>query len=133
MRRAAFYAPIALSVLALAAACAGQLGSDGQLREASEVAGEAEGSVMVGGYAPGDASTPGASVAYDMALEAIYAAYPTRALVDEVSMETQVVAGLNYRFRIEMTGAPESRSIYSVTVYRNLEDSYEVTDLTKLQ
>lgn len=133
MRRAAFYAPIALSVFALAAACAGQLGGDSEAREVPVEAERTEAPVMVGGYAPGDVSTPGASVAYDVAVEAIHAAYPTRALVDEVSLETQVVAGLNYRFRIEMTGAAESRDIYSVTVYRNLEDRYEVTDLSKLQ
>lgn len=89
--------------------------------------------MIVGGFAPGDVSEAGAQVAYQMAADAIYAAYPSRALVDEVSLETQVVAGMNYRFRIEMTGAPEARDIYSVTVYRDLQDAYEVTDLSKLQ
>ena len=64
---------------------------------------------------------------------AIYKQYPTRALVDRVALETQVVAGLNYRFRVEMTGAPEARAIYSAVVYRNLDDDYELTTLDKLQ
>ena len=50
-----------------------------------------------------------------------------------MSLETQVVAGLNYRFRVEMTGSPEGRSVYTATVYRNLDDEYELTALDKLQ
>lgn len=88
---------------------------------------------VVGGYGPGDVSEPGAKIAYDMVETAIYEQYPTRALVDKVALETQVVAGLNYRFRIEMTGAPEARAIYSAVVYRNLDDAYELTSLDKLQ
>ena len=88
---------------------------------------------IVGGYGPGDVAEPGAKIAYDMVEAAIYEQYPTRALVDQVTLETQVVAGLNYRFRIEMTGAPEARAIYSAVVYRNLDDAYELTSLDKLQ
>lgn len=89
--------------------------------------------ILVGGYGPGDPAEPGAKLAYQMVEKAIYERYPTRALVDVVTLETQLVAGLNYRFRVEMTGAPDSRAIFSAVVYRDLSDTYELTSLEKLQ
>lgn len=88
---------------------------------------------MPGGYGPGDPSEPGAKIAYEIVEAAIYDAFPSRALVDTVALETQIVAGRNYRFRVEMTGAPEARGIYEAVVFRGLDDSYELTRLEKLQ
>lgn len=89
--------------------------------------------VIAGGYGDGNLNEEGAQTALRLVETAIYDRYPSRALIDQVSLETQVVAGLNYRFRIEMSGAPESRAIYEAVVYRDLEDSYELTSLTRLQ
>lgn len=137
--RALFFTPIILSVFALASACAAQFSDAENEADAVESADEnaeingVDTQMIVGGYGAGDVSEPGAQTAYGLAQDAIYTAHPTRALVDKVELETQVVAGLNYRFRIEMTGSQDARDIYSVTVYRDLEGTYTVTDLTKLQ
>lgn len=88
---------------------------------------------LAGGYAPGDVSDPIAKAAYNMVQDAIYDQFPTRALVDVVTLETQVVAGLNYRFRVEMTGSADARAIYDAVVYRDLQGDLELTRLEKLQ
>lgn len=87
----------------------------------------------VGGYGPGDLSQEGAKTALALVETAIYERYPSRAMIETVELETQLVAGLNYRFRIEMSGAPESRAIYEAVVYRDLDDNYEITSLNRLQ
>jgi len=133
--------PVALAAFALFAACnsvqpgrADANAPAGQEMEPVELGETSMGDdIVVGGYGPGDASEPGAKLAYQMVEEAIYERYPTRALVDVVTLETQLVAGLNYRFRVEMTGAPDSRAIFSAVVYRDLSDTYELTSLEKLQ
>ena len=89
--------------------------------------------VIAGGYGDGNLSEEGAQTALRLVETAIYDRYPSRAEIDQVQLEVQVVAGLNYRFRIEMSGAPESRAVYEAVVYRDLEDSYELTSLTRLQ
>ena len=48
------------------------------------------------------------------AIDAVYEARPTRALVDKV--ETVSVNGSLTVLRVEMTGAPTARQIYHVTV-----------------
>jgi len=94
---------------------------------------ETDSAPIVGGYVPGDVSDPAAKAAYDMVHAAIYEQYPTRALVDAVSLETQVVAGLNYRFRVEMTGSPQARGIFEAVIYRDLDGNLSLTRLDKLQ
>ncbi len=94
---------------------------------------EEAGEVLAGGYSTGDMEEDGAKRALKIATDAIYHRFPTRALVDSVSLETQVVAGLNYRYRIEMGGAPDVRAIFEAIVFRDLDDTYELTSLTKLQ
>jgi len=84
--------------------------------------------VVVGGYAPADMNAPEVKAAYGVALAEIYKRNPTRALDEKKSAEQQVVAGMNYRFRIEMTGG----SVYSVTVYRDLQGAITVSDYQKL-
>ncbi|MEL6569873.1 MAG: hypothetical protein AAFQ22_15770 [Pseudomonadota bacterium] len=133
--------PAALSAFALFTACSAvQSNADDRAAEARGADGPvfveldpADYEPMPGGYGPGDASEPGAKMAYQIVEEAIYEQFPTRALVDVVALETQVVAGINYRFRVEMTGAPEARAIYEAVVYRSLNDTYELSRLEKIQ
>jgi hypothetical protein len=84
--------------------------------------------VVVGGYAPADMNAPEVRAAYGVALGEVYKRNPTRALDEKKSAEQQVVAGMNYRFRIEMTGG----AVYSVTVYRDLQGAMAVSDYQKL-
>jgi len=88
----------------------------------------APGPVIVGGYAPADMNDPNVKAAYGLALNELYRRNPTRALDEKKSAEQQVVAGMNYRFRIEMSG----RAVYSITVYRDLQGAMSVSDYQKL-
>lgn len=83
---------------------------------------------IVGGYAPADMNDPSVKAAYGLALSELYKRNPTRALDERKSAEQQVVAGMNYRFRIEMSGG----AVYSITVYRDLQGAMSVTDYRKL-
>lgn len=133
--------PLALASFAFVVACSAVQSSNADAPESemgavAPVALEADtmgDDVIVGGYGPGDRSEAGAKIAYAIVEAAIYDQQPTRALVDSVDLETQLVAGLNYRFRVEMTGPAETRAIYRAVVYRDLSDNYELTSLTKLQ
>ena len=89
--------------------------------------------ILVGGYVDADIDDEASLKAKNLMIDAIYKKYPTRALVDKVDMEIQVVAGLNYRFRVEMTGAQSTRDIFTGTVYRDIRDNYELTSLNKLK
>lgn len=88
---------------------------------------------LAGGWMAADREDVDVKAAEAMALDAIYTEHPTRALVDSVSAEAQVVAGMNYRFRVEMTGAPEFRKIFVVTVYQDLDGAMAVTQLEQVQ
>ncbi len=110
---------------------AGALPGDGSA--GFETVAETEGEMVTGGYGTGDLEEDGAKTALSIATEAIYQRYPTRALVEAVTLETQVVAGLNYRYSIEMSGSQNARGIYEATVYRDLDDNFELTSLAKLQ
>jgi hypothetical protein len=83
---------------------------------------------IVGGYAPADLADETVKAAQVVATDAIYTRNPTRALVEKVEVEQQVVAGMNYRFTITMSGGAK----YGVTVYRDLDGKMEVTDYAKL-
>jgi len=84
--------------------------------------------VITGGYGGADLSDAGVKAAQAIAVNEIYTRQPTRALVDKVIAETQVVAGLNYRFNITMSGG----AAYRVVVYRNLQGEMSVTSFEKL-
>jgi hypothetical protein len=84
--------------------------------------------VITGGYSPASLDDEMTKAAQAVAVDAIYTRDPTRALVEKVEAEMQVVAGLNYQFVITMTGGAR----YGVTVYRKLDGSMEVTNYTKL-
>ena len=88
---------------------------------------------LTGGFVGADASTPGADIAYDMAIDAIYDAYPSRATVISTTLEVQVVAGLNYQFVITRSGPEETRDVFAVRIYRDLQDAYSVTRVEKVQ
>lgn len=92
-----------------------------------------EDDLIVGGFAPMTDEDEHSIKAKEMVIDAIYKKFPTRALVDKVDMDVQVVAGLNYRFKIEMSGPMKSRDIFVGVVYRDLEDKFELTDLTQIQ
>ena len=84
--------------------------------------------VITGGYSPASLNHEMTKAAQAVAVDAIYKRDPTRALVEKVEVELQVVAGLNYRFVITMTGGAR----YDVTVYRKLDGTMEVTNYAKL-
>lgn len=83
---------------------------------------------MVGGYSAADLSDAGVKAAQAVAEKEIYTRHPTRALVDKVSVETQVVAGRNYRFTIVMTGGAS----YRVVVFQPLQGEMTVSAYEKL-
>ena len=84
--------------------------------------------VVTGGYSPASLDDEMVKAAQAVAVDAIYTRDPTRALVEKVDAEMQVVAGLNYHFTITMTGGAR----YGVTVYRKLDGTMEVTDYARL-
>jgi hypothetical protein len=84
--------------------------------------------VMTGGYSPASVEDEMVKAALAVATDAIYKRDPTRALVEKVEAEQQVVAGMNYHFVITMTGGAR----YGVTVYRKLDSTMEVTNYAKL-
>jgi hypothetical protein len=83
---------------------------------------------MPGGYGPASLDDNTVKAAQALAVDAIYTRDPTRALVEKVEVDQQVVAGMNYRFTITMTGGAR----YGVTVYQKLDGAMEVTDYAKL-
>ena len=70
----------------------------------------------------------GVKAAQAVAVNEIYTQRPTRALVEKVGAEMQVVAGLNYRFTISMSGG----AAYRGEVYRNLQGEMSVSSLDRL-
>lgn len=84
--------------------------------------------VMTGGYGGADLNDAGVKAAQAIAVNEIYTRQPTRALVDNVTAETQVVAGLNYRFNITMSGG----ATYRIVIYRTLQGEMSVSSFEKL-
>ncbi len=99
----------------------------------ADAASSADDRAITGGFAAADPSADYVAPARQLAIDAVYEQRPTRALVDKVDVDVQVVAGLNYRFRIEMGGAPTARAIYVVTVYEDLSGNLEVTGFEQIQ
>jgi hypothetical protein len=88
--------------------------------------------VIVGGYAPAEETDLNMQAARKVAMAQLYRVYPTTTHIANITSEVQIVEGTNYRFRIEMEGPPQSRSIYSVIVYRDLKGAMSVTQLNKI-
>jgi hypothetical protein len=83
--------------------------------------------VMTGAYGAADLNNEDVKAAQAIAVNAIYTRNPTRALVEKVNAETQVVAGFNYRFNIVMTGG----TTYRIVVFRSLQGEMSVTSYEK--
>lgn len=82
----------------------------------------------MGGYSPADAANPDVAAAEKLAIDEIYRREPQRSLVESVTREQQVVAGMNYRFIVRMSGA----NSYSVVVYKPLQGGMAVSSFEKL-
>jgi hypothetical protein len=87
----------------------------------------AAGTPIVGGYGPANPSDPNLAEAERLAVDAVYTRDPQRSLVENVTRESQVVAGMNYRFTIKMTGM----NSYRVVVYKPLDGAMTVTSFEK--
>ncbi|MFT3723480.1 MAG: hypothetical protein QM773_07815 [Hyphomonadaceae bacterium] len=83
---------------------------------------------IVGGYGVSNPEDESVKAAQKLAVDEIYKRNPTRALVEKVTAETQVVAGLNYRFTIAMSGG----ATYRVVVFRDLLGAMSVTSYEKV-
>ena len=83
---------------------------------------------LVGGYSPANESDPELMSAEKVAIGEIYRREPQRGLVEDVQREAQVVAGMNYRFTVKMSG----QNSYRVVVFRPLEGEMMVTSFEKL-
>jgi hypothetical protein len=84
--------------------------------------------VLVGGYSPANASDPELMAAEKVAIGEIYRREPQRGLVEDVQREAQVVAGMNYRFTVKMSG----QNSYRVVVFRPLQGEMMITSFEKL-
>ena len=83
---------------------------------------------VVGGYGQSNPEDEGVKAAQRLAVDEVYRRNPTRALVEKATAETQVVAGLNYRFTIAMTGG----ATYRIVVFRDLQGAMSVTSYEKV-
>lgn len=83
---------------------------------------------LVGGYSPANASDAELMAAEKVAIGEIYRREPQRGLVEDVQREAQVVAGMNYRFTVKMSGM----NSYRVVVFRPLQGEMMVTSFEKL-
>jgi hypothetical protein len=88
--------------------------------------------VIAGGYGTANEENPELEKARKLAIEELYTRFPSRALVERVTSEVQVVAGVNYKFLVEMSGAPDQRNRYEIVVFRSLDGKMRVTDVRKL-
>ena len=84
--------------------------------------------LLVGGYGPANPSDPDLTVAEKLAIDEIYRAEPQRSLVESVISESQVVAGMNYRFTVRMSGM----NAYRIVVYKPLQGEMRITSFEKL-
>ncbi len=82
---------------------------------------------IVGGFAVTGCDESQCKEAQALAVQTIYRQDPQRGLVEAATVELQVVAGINYRFHITMTGAKK----YTVTVYRDLQGTMSVINFAK--
>ncbi|MDP3736735.1 MAG: hypothetical protein Q8R02_05055 [Hyphomonadaceae bacterium] len=82
---------------------------------------------VVGGYGPANLANPDVMAAEKMAVDEIYRREPQRSLVENVTREQQVVAGMNYRFTIKMSG----QNSYRIVVFKPLQGEMSVTSFEK--
>jgi len=88
----------------------------------------ATGGVRMGGYVPVNVSDPGvqraAGVAFEKVNEIINANFHSYSVL---SAEQQLVAGLNYRIRMEFKNAAGFGEFHTVVVFKSLHDKYSLT------
>jgi hypothetical protein len=91
---------------------------------------DTSGSSVVGGYLPANAGDADVAAAEKLAVDEIYRREPQRSIVQNVTREQQVVAGMNYRFTIKMSGM----NSYRVVVFKPLpgQGAMSVTGFEKL-
>ena len=83
---------------------------------------------IVGGYSPASMDDELVKQAKAVAIDEIYKRNPTRALVEKATAEQQVVAGMNYRFHIEMSGGAK----FEIVVFNALDGKMSVTSYEKV-
>jgi len=83
---------------------------------------------LVGSYSPANESDPELMAAEKVAIGEIYRREPQRGMVEDIQREAQVVAGMNYRFTVKMSG----QNSYRVVIFRPLEGEMKVTNFEKL-
>lgn len=83
---------------------------------------------MPGGYGPASLEDETVKAAQALAVDEIYKREPQQTVVEKVEAQQQVVAGMNYRFTITMSGGTR----YGVTVFSDLDGTMKVTDFAKL-
>lgn len=84
--------------------------------------------LYVGGYSPANPSDPDRAAAEKLAIDEIYRAEPQRSLVESVISESQVVAGMNYRFTVRMSGM----NAYRIVVYKPPQGEMRITSFEKV-
>jgi hypothetical protein len=82
---------------------------------------------LVGGWEAAELS-PKAKAAATFAVQKIAKVNPERKLRAVHSVQQQVVAGMNYRFTLEMT----DQTRWEAVVYENLEGAFSLTGLKEL-
>ena len=83
---------------------------------------------VAGGYSPAKASDPAVKAAENRAIGEIYTREPQRSIPEKVTREQQVVAGMNYRFTVKMTGM----NSYRVVVYKPLTGEMQIASFEKI-
>lgn len=83
---------------------------------------------LAGGYAPAKADDPAVKAAESRAIGEIYTREPQRSIPEKVTREQQVVAGMNYRFTVKMTGM----NSYRVVVFKPLQGEMQIASFEKL-
>ena len=129
MPRPALFASVALAVFV--AACAHEPNADASPPPEERAEAPPPMPMITGGYSATEVKGAEIEAARDLAVAEIYKQFPTRALVQKVMAEVQVVAGLNYRFRIQMSG--DSGPTYEAVVFRSLQNTMSVTSLKKVK
>lgn len=84
---------------------------------------------IAGGYGSADSDSADAKAALALATAELYRKFPQRALVETSTVEVQVVAGLNYRFDIQMTGGKH----YTAVVYKPLRGDMKVSSVEEVK
>lgn len=83
---------------------------------------------VAGGYTAQDPASPDMQAAATKAVELLKARAndPSLTLGKVLSAQTQVVAGLNYRLRVELGSASGPQTV-TLTLYRDLQGAYQLT------